>query len=284
MDEVLSLEKRLVFIINFFLIVLVILIFVFNIHLKYFFYIDILVTLFVSYLFFLKSKRVSKDLIITNLFIFCIFLFPFVEKYLYILFGSSSYFIRLFYLLSVSYIFIQVTGSYKEIYRVKGTSFKVISLILIVSLFFGMIFYSLREPYPLEFKEFLKTNSLSSFFAILFNTFSIALTEELMIIGVFYSVYKSLTSRFNAISQASIIFLLFHLIRFYNLAKYYFVTFGKNFLFYLVSYYIALFVFMVVSLNFYSFKREKYKGNILYSIIFHALTDFSMLTLYLIFG
>ena len=94
--SVFFLEKKAVFLINFILVVLVILSFLFNINLKYFFYFNITITFFLSYFFFKHSRKLAKMLIVTNIFIFFYFLYPNVSSYFSELFGAESYIFIIF--------------------------------------------------------------------------------------------------------------------------------------------------------------------------------------------
>ena len=100
--------------------------------------------------------------------------------------------------------------------------------------------------------------------------------------GFLFNTYKNLTTRYDAIFQTAIIFVLFHLLRFEILVNYYFKNFNDTFIFYLVLYYIFLFVFMVTALYLYSLKSKKYEGNFTYPLILHFVADFSLFFFYLI--
>jgi len=254
-SRILSIEKKGLFYINFLLIVFVIISFTLKIPLKYFFYFDIILTLIISYLYFLKSKKLSKILIITDIYIFFIFLLPFIEGFLFQLFYFSSYYIRVFYNLFVTYLFINFSNTEKRVFRVDKLSWKKTFYIFIFSIFMGFLFFLVKEPAPPILYEFVKHNTLDNLSSLVLNSFLVALSEELMMIGIFYLSYKQLTNSLNAKFQAALIFVMFHIIRFSNIVKFYFINFRSYYLVYSIVYYFLLFIFMVFALHFFENKN-----------------------------
>ncbi len=275
-----SIKNQNIFLINFFLMILLILVFFFNFPIKYFFYIDITITFIISYFFFKKSKELSKSLIVTNLFIFFLFLFPYLEDFFKYFFGAeTSVYIRIFYNLFIVYLFVELSGNLNKLLIFNKISLRNIFKISLFGLFLGIIFFVLREPLPKNL--YVGHITLSSILNFLFNTLSISILEEFMIIGIFYLTYRKVVKKYDAIYQSGLIFILFHLIRFKNLTIYYFYNFQNIFLIFLILYYFALFIFIIISINLFEptfkiFKKfiKNKERNIIYPVILHMLTDF----------
>jgi len=270
-------EKKSVFFINFFLILLMILIFLYEIKLKYFFYFDIFLTLILSYIFFKKSKKLSRYLIITNIFIFLYFLFPNVSYFLTELFGNQSYVFIIFYNVLIAYIFLSMSG-FKNSFLGDFRKFnlKIFLTLILVAIVFGFLFYFVKEPVPSMFVDLYSGNFDRALLFLLGSSFAVAFSEQMIFTGFLFNVYKNLTTKFDASIQVSILFVMFHLLRFELLVEYYYKSFGDMYLLYIILYYIFLFVFMNACIYFYSLNTKKYKGNFFYPVIIHFVTDFSL--------
>jgi membrane protease YdiL (CAAX protease family) len=277
-----SFEKKSVFYLNFFLILLIILTFLFDISISYFFYINIIVTFFISYYFFKRSKKLSKTLILTNLFIFFYFLYPKVSEFLVLLFGRDSYLFISLYSLILAYVFIAFSGNLQSfLSTISNFSFKIFSIISLVGFVFGMLFFYVKEPIPFYMITSLSSFDLSVIFlSFIVPSFLIAISEQFIFTGFLFHSYKQLTSQKEAMYQTAILFVSFHLLRFEILVKHYFKYFNETYLFFLISYYLLLFIFMLLSLYWYSFKSKHYKGCFVYPIWFHFIVDFSLFIFY----
>lgn len=278
-------EKKSVFYVNFFLVLLIVIFFIFKIPLSLFFYFDIVLTFILSFLFFKRSRKVAKFLILTNMFIFFYFLYPQFSNFLYNLFGDNSYFIVLFYTLFLGFIFILLSGFSKTFMgKIKKFDFKFAGIIVLMGFILGFFFYMVREPVPQVFIDFTKKGIFNLISFLTINSFVVALAEELVFVGFLFNVYNKLTTKVDAIFQTSLIFTMFHLLRFHNIIIYYFENFRQYYIFYSSMYYILLFSFMVLALYLYSFKGKKKSGNFLYPVILHLITDLILFLLYILFG
>ena len=279
----LNFEKRSVFYINFIFIIMVILSLLYNVSLKYFFYFNILTTLFLSYFYFKKSRQLAKYLIVTNLFIFFYFLYPDIAWFFTEIFNSSSYVFIVFYNILIAFIFLSLSGHKEELLG-NFTKFKskIFASILLLGAAFGLIFTLIKEPIPSLFTDVINSSDSSIIGFIIFSSFLVAFSEQMIFSGFLFNVYSKLTSKQDAIYQASIIFVLFHLLRFEILVRHYFVNFTDLVLIYLFAYYIMLFLFMVTALYLYSFKSKKYSGNFFYPVALHFAADFSLFLFYAI--
>ena len=83
-----------------------------------------------------------------------------------------------------------------------------------------------------------------------------------------FNSYRDLTSKYDAYFQTSIIFAMFHLLRFRVLVEHYYVYFRDIYILYLVMYYLLLLAFMFFALYLYSFKTKIHgktiEGNFFY--------------------
>jgi membrane protease YdiL (CAAX protease family) len=283
--DIFDFEKKAIFLINFLLVVSVIIIFYLQLPMKYFFYSDIFLTLILSYLFFIKSKKLSRILIITNIFIFFYFLYPEVANFLYNLLGTQSYLFILLYNVSIAYFFLFLSGYHKKFYGdLSKMSLKVFFVVFILGIFLGLLFFWVKEPIPSFFSSVSNKGLLSSILFLLGSSFVVAFSEQIIFSGFLFNIYKNLTNKTDAIFQVSLIFVSFHLLRFKNLIDTYYLNFPTHFILYLIIYYILLFLFMNIALYLYSFeikyKGKEYKGNIFYPILLHLVTDFSLFFFY----
>lgn len=276
-------EKKSVFLINFFLIILFIVFLIQQFKLIYFFYIDVFVTLTLSYFFFKKSRHLAKMLIVTNMFIFFYFLFPLIAKYVTDILGNEAYLFIMFYNVLIAYIFLKLSGFQENFLgNLKNFKLSFIILILVLGLTFGLLFHMIKEPVPALFIDFSENSTMNLALFLVFNSFIIALSEQMIFSGFLFNVYRNLSTKFDAYFQVAIIFILFHLLRFDILVKYYYVNFAEYYIFYLTMYYIFLFFFMLTALYLYSFVGKKYQGNFFYSVFLHFGADFGLFMFYLI--
>jgi membrane protease YdiL (CAAX protease family) len=288
--NLLKFEKKIVFSINFFLILLVMISFYYDFDLKYFFYFNIFFTFFLSYIFFRTSKKLSKTLIVTNMFILFYFLFPKVAQFLYVLLGSESYLFIVFYNVLIAYLFLFFSGYHKNFLGdYKNFSLKFFFLILLLSLVLGLLFFFVKEPLPGFFDSVSKESSvIGTLLFLLGSSFAVGFSEQIIFSGFLYNIYKNLTNKVEAILQVSLIFVFFHMLRVKSLVNTFYLNFGEFYYIYLFLYYLFLFFFMYLSVNLYSFKikfkGKEYRGNIFYPIILHTLTDFSLFFFYYIYG
>jgi len=275
-------EKKSIFYINFILIFFVIVTFFFGFPLKYFFYFNILFTFFLSYFFFKKSRKLSKLLILTNLFIFFYFLYPNVATFFVEIFGSISYLFILLYNLFLAYIFLVFSGENQTFLGdFRKTSFKLLGIVLLVGIVMGFMFYLIREPIPYQL---FNPSSSDYFLKILSLTLLLSFSEQMIFTGFLFNSYKYLSSKIEAFYQVAIVFVLFHILRFENLVKVYHASFPDSYLVYITFYYIFLFFFMVSALYFYSLKSKKYTGNFLYPFLLHFFVDTTLYSLVWLFG
>jgi len=272
--NIINLEQKLVFLINFMLIISVILFIYLNISLKYFFYFDICLTFILSYFFFNHSKKLAKMLILTNLFIFFYFLYPKVSFYLSEFFGNQSYIFILFYNVFIAFIFLFFSGNHKTFLGdFKKINFKLLLIIILIGILGGFVFSLLKEPIPNMLLSISNQSFTNIFFFLIGTSFVFAFSEQIIFNGFLLNIYKDLTSLKEARLQVITLFVLFHLLRFEILVNYYYNNFGNLYFIYLILYYIALFIFMYLATYFYSFKSKKYSGNFLYPFFFHFMTD-----------
>jgi len=276
-------EKRSIFHINFIFVILVILSLLYKISLKYFFYLNILITIILSYYYFKKNQDLAKYLIITNLFIFVYFLYPDIAWFFTELFNSSSYVFIVFYNIIIAFTFLTLSGHKEDLLgNFKKFNPKTFFSILLLGTVFGLLFTIIKEPIPALFTEVINSQTSSLIGFLIFSSFLVAFSEQMIFSGFLFNIYKKLTTRKDAIYQTSIIFLLFHLLRFEILVKHYYVNFTDLYLVYLIGYYILLFVFMMTALYLYSFKSKKYSGNFFYPVALHFAADFGLFLFYAI--
>lgn len=253
----------------------------FDISLKYFFYFDIILTFFLSYFFFKHSKKLAKMLIITNLFIFFYFLYPTISSFLSELLGAQSYIYIIFYNILIAYLFLFFSGYHKNfVGDFKKISFPLLGIVVLSGLAFGLFFEIIKEPIPSIFTNFPNTSSFDIIKFLFFSSFLVAFSEQMIFSGFLFNVYKNLSSKHDAFYQTAIIFVMFHLLRFEILVKYYYTYFNSYYILYLGLYYILLFTFMLTALYFYSFKKGKYEGNFMYAVILHFMADFGLFAFY----
>ena len=282
-NSIFSFEKKLVFLINLFLVILMILTFLFDVNIAYFFYFNILITISIGYIYFKRSRKLSKTLILTNLFIFFYFLYPTVASFLSKLLGSQSYLFILFYTITLSYIFLFLSKHHNSFLGdLSKFNFKIGGITFLLGLTFGVLFYLIQEPVPSLFVEFVKNGTLFDFFKfIIISSFIIALAEQMIFSGFLFNSYKELTSKKEAFLQVGIIFVCFHLLRLEVLVNHYKDAFGEFSFLFITCYYLLLFLFMITALYLYSFKHKNDKGNFAYPVLLHFGADLGLFMFYM---
>lgn len=278
MNPSLKFEKRSIFHINFLFIILVIISFLYNISLRYFFYFNIITTLLISYIYFQKSHSTAKKLILTNLFIFFYFLYPDISAFIANFIHAPPHILIILYNIIISLIFLSLSGDKnKFLGNLSKFNGHIFSLILLIGTVFGLIFTILKEPIPQVFSTLIINETiLNSIFFLLFSSLLIAISEQIIFSGFIFNTYKKLTSKKDAIYQTTLIFVLFHFLRFEALIKHYYINFTDTFFIFLIGYYLFLLIFMGTCLYLYSLKSKKYEGNFLYPVALHTAADFSL--------
>ncbi|MCA9487275.1 hypothetical protein H6501_03910 [Candidatus Woesearchaeota archaeon] len=276
-------QKKIVFALNLFLVVYVIISFFFNFSLASFFYINILVTLLVSYIIFKTSKELSRLVIITNLFILFYFFYPQLSSLFFLFFNNKNEFFILFYVSLLGFVFLLFSGYHKELFKnFTKVSPSVVGITALLGLCFGVLFYVIKEPIPSIFSSTMTTNIPQFTLFLAVSAFFVALSEQLVFTGFLFSVYRKLTQELDAYLQTAVMFVLFHLLRFKLLVVHYYKIFATSYLYYISAYYLLLFIFLLVAIYLRTFTSKKYNGLFTYTILFHFFTDFSLLLLYLL--
>jgi len=281
--KTIDLEKKSVFFINSLFVVLITIFFFLDINLSYFFYILIGTTFILSYLFFKRSKNVSKYLILTNIFIFFYFLYPKVAEFLYLMFGTESYLFVLFYNILVAYIFLAFSGFHKTfLNNIRKFNIKIAGLVVIIGILFGILFYFIKEPIPLGLFNPLAPDFYSK---VIFFTLMLGISEQIIFSGFLFNIYSKLTHKKEAMFQVAILFFLFHILRFEQLINTYIENFGSWFIFAIIGYYVLIVLFMLTCLYLYSFTASKkhklvWHGNFVYPVILHFVTDLVLFLIY----
>ena len=160
-------------------------------------------------------------------------------------------------------------------------SLKIFFVVLALGLTFGLLFHLIKEPIPSLFTDFFSsTDLLSTFIFIIFSSLVIAISEQMIFAGVLFNSYRDLTSKYDAYFQTSIIFAMFHLLRFRVLVEHYYVYFRDIYMLYLIMYYLLLLAFMFAALYLYSFRTtihgKKVEGNFFYPVALHFAADFGL--------
>ncbi|MFW5705037.1 MAG: type II CAAX prenyl endopeptidase Rce1 family protein [Nanoarchaeota archaeon] len=280
--EIIEEEKKAVFFVNVVLILYVIISIFFSISLKYFFYINLILTLILSYIYFKTSKKVSKALILTNMFILFFFLSPVFFSFLHDLFGSKSYIIILLYNIFIASIFLFFSGFFHELFTgIKNFKFKLLLLVALIGFGTGFLFWLIKEPVPEVILNVGSGSIIFSTLSVALGSLIVALSEQIIFVGFLYNSYKRLVSKKTAFYQVSTIFVLFHFLRIESLLAFYKLNFGMFHIIFIVLYYLFLFFFMKIALYLYTFKGKKYSGNFVYPVVLHAMADFTLFFLYL---
>ena len=274
------LYERGLFLLNFIFVIAMIVIFYFELKLDYFFYILIIITGLVSYYFFDKNKTFSKGVVLTNLFVFFYFLYPFIAQFLSQTIPQISTYALILYTLFLAYLFLEFLGKKEKVLNtIKNSKVSIILLLIPLSLVSGFIFYSVGEPIP---REAIDTHT--SITSIIISVFVLALligiSEQLLFSGFVYNTYKTMTSNLDAQIQTSILFIAFHMIRIQVLIESFVLYYFELAYMFLTIYFLCLFIFMNICIKLFE-GSNKFKGSLLYPIIFHTLTDFTLIMLVL---
>ncbi len=228
----------------------------------------------------LKSFKMGSHRIL--LFIFFYFMYPVVADYLSKFFGMDSYLYILFYTIFISYVFLVFSGNHKTFLGgIKKFDLFLFLAILLLGIFFGFLFFLIKEPVPTFIIDLFSSGDLIGLLNFLFfSSFMIAIAEQMIFSGFLFNSYKNLTSKYDAYFQTSIIFVMFHLLRFQILVEHYYVYFSDWYLLFIVLYYVFLFLFMTTALHLYSFNGKKYSGNFFYAVALHFAADFGLFLFY----
>jgi hypothetical protein len=258
--------------------------FIIDLSLSYFFYVNVIGTIILSYIFFKRSKILSKALILTNMFILFYFLYPNIESFLYELMGTRSFFYILFYNIFIATVFIFFSGLHKTFLGdYKKLNVKILSFAIFISFFIGFAFFLIKEPVPPNFVNFSEPIFIA-LRGIIFSSFVVALSEQMIFLGFLYNTYTKLSSKKDSIYQVAVIFVMFHMLRFENLIAFYKANFGDLFMIFIILYYLFLFLFIMISIHFYTLKGKKYTGNFIYPLAIHMVADFTLFFMYYLRG
>ena len=178
----------------------------------------------------------------------------------------------------IAYIFLAFSGMHKVFFgSLKDISMKIIGVTALIGIVLGLFFYLVKEPVP----NYLLMGTLSD---IAFYTIILSISEQIIFSGFLFNIYRKLTNDKDVYFQVATIFVLFHLLRFENLVISYFKNFDFSYLYLITAYYILLFIFMLTALYLYSFKSKKYKGNFVYPVILHFVTDLTLFVVLMLSG
>lgn len=277
--------ERGIFGINFFFVIMMILTFYFQWNLELFFYSLIFTTLVLSYLMFSKFRVFSKGIILSNLFVYFYFLYPYIGVFSTQYFPQISTYILILYTLFLSYILLEFLGKKEEILKtIPNISVTPIVFVFLGSFLVGAIFFFVGEPIPKEIFS-IEQGATNLILYILFLAFLIGISEQLLFTGFLFQTYKTMTSEMEAQIQTSILFVAFHMLRIQAVIASFVLVYGSNAYFYMTLYFLALFLFMNISILLYrgfTFKGKQIKGSFTYSVIFHTLVDFTLIYLIIV--
>lgn len=268
--------ERGVFLINFLFVIAMILHFYFEYSTQYLFYILTGVTFVLSYIMFYKHKKFSKGIILTNLFVYFYFLYPHIGRFSSELFPNLSTYILILYTLFLAYILLEFSREKEIVLKsIFNTKMNYILLSILIGFVFGIIFYLVGEPIPSEI--FAGESTLPSLILNIFIiSFLIGVSEQLLFTGFLYTTYASMTRPIDAQIQTSLLFVAFHMLRIEVIIASFFTIFLELAYLYLFLYFLALFVFMNISIILYRGIKNM-KGSFAYSVIFHTIVDFSLI-------
>lgn len=271
-------EERGIFFINFCFVIAMILIFYFQLNLEYFFYFLMGTTFLVSYLTFKEKKSFSKGIILTNLFIFFYFLYPYIAVFTSTILGYQSTYALIFYTLLLAYLFLEFLGKKEEVLEsIRSMRIKPFLYILLIGIFLGQLFYFAGEPIPSQFVKYEHPNLIVVIVEIFILSFLIGLSEQLLFTGFVFNTYTSMTREIDAQIQTSLLFIAFHMLRIKALVYAFIIEYGSLAYMYLSIYFIALFIFMMIAIGFYRGMKGHFKGSIGYAILFHTFVDFVLI-------
>ncbi len=271
-------EERGLFFINFCFVIMMILIFYFQLNLEIFFYILMSVTFVVSYLTFKNRRSFSRGIILTNLFIFSYFLYPYIAVFTTTILGYQGTYALILYTLVLAYLFLEFLNKKEEVLEsIRYMGIKPFLYILLIAIFLGQLFYFAGEPIPSQFVKYEHPNIIVIIVEIFILSFLIGLSEQLLFTGFVYNTYKTMTREIDAQIQTSLLFIAFHMLRIKALVYAFIIEYGSLAYMYLSIYFLALFVFMMISIGFYRGMQGRFKGSIGYSILFHTFVDFVLI-------
>ena len=279
-----SFEKNSVFLVNLFLVFF----FMFSLmngnSASFFFYLNVILTIILSYIFFNKSKLISKYLILTNMFLLFYFLSPQVTLFLFDLFQVNSYFILVMYNLFLASIFIFFSGNHKTFFgRIKDVSPSILLSTVLVGFFFGILFVFIQEPVSGSILNVFTGSLFVSVISITLMAFLIAFSEQLIFSGFFYNIYSKTASKDLAVIYSASLFVIFHFLRLSTIGVYYFDKYGPMSEFFILMYYMFLFSFMFSALYLYRFKSKGMEGNFVYPVTLHFVADIVLFFSYFFF-
>lgn len=273
--------KKSLFFINLLLVIFMIISLAFGFSFKYFFYLNIFLTFLFSYLFFTKSKSLSKMVFLTNLFILFYFISTTLVGFVHELLGFRSYFFLLGYNVILGLIFIVYSGYHKTFFgKLSDFRFSLFFIIMLVGFVFSFFFLFVREPVSGLILDVYNDNIYISILLLSLTAFFVALSEQIIFLGFFYNVYKSIVTSKTAILQSSLLFVLFHLINFSVVYSYYKAHVGIIAPLFMIIYILFLSIFILSCFYFYLINSKKYKGNFIYPVILHFSVDVFLFLFY----
>ncbi|MFP4402022.1 MAG: hypothetical protein ACLFPL_02225 [Candidatus Nanoarchaeia archaeon] len=265
-----------VFFLNFLFVVAMILIFYFQLELKYFFYGVIITTFIFSYLTFSKYRKFSKGIILSNLFIYFYFLYPYIAEFFSQINPQLTNYILILYTLFLALILLEFLGKKNEVLQtIYNVNFKRLLQICLFAIPFGILFYLVGEPIPREIFS-IDSSLINTILHALFVAFLIGVSEQFLFTGFVHNMYSTMTSKVDAQIQTSILFVLFHMLRIKVIMGSFVLMYNQFAYLMILCYFLALFIFMNISI--YLFRGSKhFKGSIVYSVLFHTLVDFILI-------
>ena len=271
--------ERGLFFINFCFVITMIVIFYFNLKLEYFFYTLIISTLIISYVTFTKYKTFSKGIVLTNLFVYFYFLYPYIAEFTTNLIGSQSAYILILYTLLLAFILLEFLGKKEHVLRtIYDLKFKGILGVFALALVFGTVFYVAGEPIPTQILEEAPQSLIIIILHIFFLSFLIGVSEQLLFTGFLYNTYSTMTRAIDAQIQTALLFVSFHMLRIKAVVSSFMIQYGPLAETYIFLYFCFLFVFMNISILLYR-GCSWFKGSFAYSVIFHTIVDFTLISL-----
>lgn len=282
--SILDVERHSLFFINLILVFIVMITFFYSLPMTYFFYTTMIVTLVGSYIYFKRSKQLSKALILTNMFFIFYFLSVPISFFIFDLLDFQSYYVILLYNLIVAFIFLIFSGNHNCFQgNIQNFSWFIFIMTILLGLAFGALFVFLNEPASGLVLDVVSDNVANSIVAIASIAFLVALTEQFIFSAFFYNIYKVFISRDLALFYSAILFVLFHSLTLNNISYFYSGIDSFFASLFIAMYYVALFFFMFVALYLYRFKTKKYDGIFLYPLTLHFFADFVLFMHYYLF-
>jgi len=223
----------------------------------------------------------SKELILTNMFILAYFLSTGIILFLFELFQTQNFLYILFYNILLVIIFLNFADIFKKTMgELKKFKFSLFFVMIIVGLVFGILFMLTNEPVSGSILDVYSDSLFMSILKLLAVALFIGVSEQLIFSGFFYNMYSKITTPETAAIYSAFLFALFHFTNVLLLFGFYLRS--DIFSAYLFSaiYFVLLFIFMLTAIYFYRIDSKKYKGNILYPIMLHFATDFFLFLFY----